>query len=77
MTIFCDMNFPRLIYKLGLSNVILINLFVIANDRRFRKAMENNIFTKERRENWILDDKILTNQGAFVIANDLKLNYIS
>jgi len=39
--------------------------------------MENNIFTKERRENWILDDKILTNQGAFVIANDLKLNYIS
>lgn len=77
MTIFCDMNFPRLIYKLSLSNVILINLFVIANDRRFRKAMENNIFTTERRENWILDDKILTNQGAFVIANDLKLNYIS
>jgi hypothetical protein len=43
VTIFCDMNFPRIIYKLGYPNVILINLFIIANDRRFREAMDNNI----------------------------------
>jgi hypothetical protein len=50
MTIFCDMNFPRIIYKLGYPNVILINLFIIANDRRFREAMDNNIMsTSERR----------------------------
>ncbi len=45
MTIFCDMNFPRIIYKLGYPNVILINLFIIANDRRFREAMDNNIIS--------------------------------
>lgn len=28
-------------------------------------------------DNWITNDEILTNQGAFIIANDLKLNYIS
>lgn len=77
MTIFCDMNFPRIIYKLGYPNVILINLFIIANDRRFREAMDNNIMSSERRENWLISDEILTNQGAYVIANDLKLNYLS
>lgn len=77
MTIFCDMNFPRIIYKLGYPNVILINLFIIANDRRFREAMDNNIMSSERRENWLISDDILTNQGAYVIANDLKLTYLS
>lgn len=33
---FCDLNVPQMIYRLKLSNVIMINLFVIANDRRFR-----------------------------------------
>jgi len=28
---FCEMSVPSVIYKLRLSNVILINLFVIAN----------------------------------------------
>ncbi len=77
LTIFCDMNFPRIIYKLGYPNVILINLFIIANDRRFREAMDNNIMSSERRDNWLISDDILTNQGAYVIANDLKLNYLS
>ena len=77
MTIFCDMNFPRIIYKLGYANVILINLFVIANDRRFREAMDNNIMSSERKENWLISDELLTNQGAFVLANDLKMNYLS
>jgi hypothetical protein len=71
------MNFPRLIYKLACPNVILINLFIIANDRRFREAMENNITSTERRDNWLISDEILTNQAAFVVANDLKLSYIS
>ena len=30
------MNVPQMIYKLKMSNVIMINLYVIANDRRFR-----------------------------------------
>ena len=33
---FCDMSVPNMIYRFRMSNVILINLFVIANDRRFR-----------------------------------------
>lgn len=33
---FCDLNVPQMIYRLKLSNVIMINLFVIANDKRFR-----------------------------------------
>ena len=77
MTIFSDMNFPRIIYKLGYPNVILINLFIIANDRRFREAMDNNIMPSERRDNWLISDDVLTNQGAYVIANDLKLSYLS
>jgi len=49
LTIFCDMSFPRIIYRLGFSNVILINLFIIANDRRFREALSNNISMVERK----------------------------
>jgi hypothetical protein len=37
------MSVPGIIYKLRLSNVILINLFVMANDRRFKEVMTNNI----------------------------------
>jgi len=33
---FCDMTFPQMIYRLKMSNVIMINLFVIANDKRFK-----------------------------------------
>jgi hypothetical protein len=77
LTTFCDMNFPRIIYKLGYSNVILINLFIIANDRRFREIMEDNVHPNEFKSNWFIDDKVLTNQGAFVISNDLNIAYIS
>jgi len=37
------MSVPNVIYRLKLSNVILINLYVIANDKRFREIMTNNI----------------------------------
>ncbi len=37
------MSVPSIIYRLRLSNVILINLFVIANDKRFKEVMANNI----------------------------------
>ena len=40
---FCDLTVPNMIYKFHLSNVIMINLFVIANDKRFREIMTNNI----------------------------------
>jgi len=30
------MSVPNMIYKFKLSNVIMINLFVIANDKRFK-----------------------------------------
>ena len=33
---FCDMSVPNMIYRFHLSNVIMVNLFVIANDRRFK-----------------------------------------
>lgn len=36
LTIFCELRFPTLIYKLGINNVILINLFVISNNFRFK-----------------------------------------
>jgi hypothetical protein len=43
--------------------------------------MENNLISssvmEKKMDNWITNDEILTNQGAFIIANDLKLNYIS
>lgn len=40
---FCEMSVPSVIYKLRLSNVILINLFVIANEKRFKEILTNNI----------------------------------
>lgn len=40
---FCEMSVPNLIYRLKLSNVIMVNLFVIANDKRFREIMTNNV----------------------------------
>jgi hypothetical protein len=40
--------------------------------------MESNILHSDN-ENWLTDDTVLVNQGAFVIAKDIKLlnNYIS
>lgn len=39
--------------------------------------MDNNINSTDRKEDWLISDELLTNQGAFVVANDLKLTYIS
>jgi hypothetical protein len=43
LNIFCEMNVPSYFYRQSLSNVILINLFVIANERRFRENLNNNV----------------------------------
>lgn len=56
VTIFCDMNFPRLIYKTGEPNLVFINLFIIANDRRFKEAMDNNIMSVEEKKDWMERD---------------------
>jgi hypothetical protein len=33
---FCEMEVPEIIYKFKLNNVILVNLYVIANEKRFK-----------------------------------------
>lgn len=59
-----------MIYRLKLSNVIMINLFVIANDRRFREIMSNNISVTTQNFDWFLHNHQIANEGVTLIAKE-------
>lgn len=62
------MNVPQMIYKLKMSNVIMINLYVIANDRRFREIMANNIEVTSDNFDWFVHNHYIATEGANLIA---------
>lgn len=72
---FCDLDVPQMIYRLKLSNVIMINLFVIANDRRFREIMANNISVTKQHDSfdWFLHNHTIANEGVDIIAREFAL----
>ena len=55
------MSVPNVIYRLRLSNVILINLYVIANDKRFREIMTNNIAATTESFEWFVHNHEIAN----------------
>lgn len=57
-----------MIYKLKMSNVIMINLYVIANDRRFREIMANNIEVTSDNFDWFVHNHYIATEGANLIA---------
>ena len=57
-----------MIYRLKLSNVIMINLFVIANDRRFREIMSNNISVTTENFDWFVHNHNIANEGVNIMA---------
>ena len=67
---FCDMTFPQMIYRLKMSNVIMINLFVIANDRRFRQIMSNNIQVTSDNFDWFVHNQYIANQGVNLFSKE-------
>ena len=74
MNAFCDLNVPQMIYRLKLSNVIMINLFVIANDRRFREIMSNNIsVTKHGNYDWFTHPLTIANEGVTMISKEFNI----
>jgi hypothetical protein len=58
------MSVPNLIYRLKLSNVIMVNLFVIANDKRFREIMTNNIAATTESFDWFVNNHDIANAGV-------------
>jgi len=58
------MSVPNLIYRLKLSNVIMVNLFVIANDKRFREIMTNNIAASTESFDWFVHNHDIANAGV-------------
>jgi hypothetical protein len=60
---FCEISVPSVIYKLKLSNVIMINLFVIANDKRFREIMTNNIAANTENFDWFVHNHEIADDG--------------
>lgn len=66
------MSVPSIIYRLRLSNVILINLFVMANDRRFKEIMTNNIGLNEGFE-YFVNNKELTEQVVTSFGKDFQI----
>lgn len=62
------MTVPNMIYKYHLSNVIMINLFVIANDKRFREIMTNNISATTDNFDWFLHNHDIANEGVQMIS---------
>ncbi len=70
---FCDMSVPNMIYKFRLSNVIMINLFVIANDKRFREIMTNNISATTENFDWFVHNHEIANEGSASFAKEFNL----
>jgi hypothetical protein len=70
---FCDMKTPRHLYKLRVSNVVMINLFVIANDKRFKEIMSNNIQSFTDNFDWFSKNVEIANRGCEIIAKDLEI----
>lgn len=70
---FCDMTVPQMIYRLKMSNIIMINLFVIANDRRFKEIMANNIEVTSDNFDWFVHNHFIANEGVKLIAQKFQL----
>ncbi|XP_031472708.1 uncharacterized protein LOC116245181 [Nymphaea colorata] len=71
---FCEMSVPNLIYRLKLSNVIMVNLFVIANDKRFREIMTNNIAANTESFEWFVHNHEIANAGVESIAKEFNIS---
>lgn len=71
------MSVPNIIYRLKLSNVILINLYVIANDKRFREIMTNNIAATTESFEWFVHNHDIANDGVDVFAKDFNIKKIA
>ena len=71
------MSVPNIIYRLRLSNVILINLYVIANDKRFREIMTNNIAATTESFEWFVHNHDIANDGVDVFAKDFNIKKIA
>ncbi len=67
------MKTPRHLYKLRVSNVVMINLFVIANDKRFKEIMSNNIQSFTDNFDWFSKNVEIANRGCEIIAKDLEI----
>lgn len=65
---FCDMTVPQMIYRLKMSNIIMINLFVIANDRRFKEIMANNIEVTSDNFDWFVHNPFIAHEGVKLIS---------
>ena len=61
---FCEMSVPNVIYKLKMSNVILVNLFVMANDKRFREIMMNNLAANTDSFDWFVHNHEIAADGV-------------
>lgn len=70
---FCEMSVPNLIYRLKLSNVIMVNLFVIANDKRFREIMANNVAATTESFDWFVHNHEIANAGVEAISKEFSI----
>jgi hypothetical protein len=67
------MSVPSIIYRLRLSNVILINLFVMANDRRFKEVMASNIRSNDGGFDWFMNNQELTEQVVASFGKEFEI----
>lgn len=74
---FCEMSVPNVIYKLKLSNVIMVNLFVIANDKRFREIMTNNVAANTESFDWFVHNHDIASDGVDSFAKDFGINRLT
>jgi len=65
------MSVPNMIYRLHLSNVIMINLFVIANDKRFREIMTNNVSATTDSFDWFVHNHAIAEEGTKMLGKEL------
>jgi SepF-like predicted cell division protein (DUF552 family) len=70
---FCEMSVPNVIYKLKLSNVIMVNLFVIANDKRFREIMTNNVAATTESFDWFVHNHEIAHDGVDSLAKEFNI----
>ena len=77
VNLFCDMMYPNKIYESDIEGLMFINLFLIANKKRFTDILSaNNLSINKNKEEyrrhpreWLLHNKVLVEKGLVFIAS--------
>lgn len=73
LNIFGDMEFPSMIYRLEMKATILINLFLVTNEKRFSEIMIGNAQFTDHSFSWLISNRTLTETILDNLCESMKI----